>query len=126
MKKIFLLLGIVTFFFMPLSATDYKSDLKVKAYPNPYNPQSHKKLTIQFLSDTTGTSYQYIIYNLNLKDVYSQNFSSLDGSNNLYWHAIDKQGNRVAPGLYYMKIIVTGAGSENNQIVSTMIKILVQ
>lgn len=126
MRKLTILIGFLTLIGIPLMATDYTSDLKIKAYPNPYNPEKHKKLIIQFLNNTSGTSYQYLIYNLNQKEIYKQVFSGLDGSNNLYWHAIDKHGNRVAPGLYFMKIIVTGGGAEQNQIVSKMIKILVQ
>ncbi len=125
MKKIKIILASVVFLLISgvfILATDYTTNLEVKIYPNPYNPGKHKKLTVELSSTPTDGSYQYIIFTYNLKEVYQQTFYD---PSKVHWYGNDKSGNRVAPGLYYMKIIVAG-GTDSSGIKSRIMKVLVQ
>ena len=113
MKKIrysaFLLLAFTACMNMPADEASFK------AYPNPYDP-SKGVLTIEKLSGTAytlGNQHDLIVYDYSLTETYRAQVTP-NGSNQLVWAGIDEGGTRVAPGVYFLKVIVTTAtGVEN-------------
>ena len=98
----------------------------IKAYPNPYNPTAGV-LTIE---RTDGSQFaaqnDLIIYDFNLAEVYRGTVAPEPTSTNkkLLWGGVDAGGNRVAPGVYYVKVITTSATSVTNA--DSMFKLIVQ
>ncbi|AFM13875.1 hypothetical protein [Turneriella parva] len=98
----------------------------IKAYPNPYNPTAGV-LTIE---RTDGSAFaaqnDLIIYDFNLAEVYRANIAPIDTGTNkkLVWGGVDSGGTRVAPGVYYVKVITTSATTVTNA--DSMFKLIVQ
>jgi len=98
----------------------------IKAYPNPYNPTAGV-LTIE---RTDGSAFaaqnDLIIYDFNLAEVYRATVAPEPTSTNkkLLWGGIDSGGTRVAPGIYYVKVISTGTTTVTNA--DSMFKLIVQ
>lgn len=96
-----------------------------KAYPNPYNP-TQGKLTIE---KTSGSAYvatdhhDLVVLDYNLAEVY-RTTATPDGAGKIYWNGIDASGTKVAPGIYYIKVIVSKTtGTEG---ADAMFKLVVQ
>ncbi len=98
----------------------------LKAYPNPYNP-TQGNLTIE-RSDGSAFSAQndLVIYDFNLAEVYRASVAPTDAPTNkkLTWGGIDSGGVRVAPGVYFVKVITTTATTVVNA--DSMFKLIVQ
>jgi len=97
----------------------------IKAYPNPY-VASAGVLTIE-RSDGTPFAAQndLVIYDFNLAEVYRANIApDAATSKKLVWGGVDSGGTRVAPGIYYVKVITTSATSVTNA--DSMFKLIVQ
>ena len=76
----------------------------VAAYPNPFNPD---KYTLTIKPTTTATfdgTISFIVYDFNQKQVYAG--GSVTNST-ITWSGHDDSGIRVAPGLYFIKLIQT-------------------
>jgi|JI8StandDraft_1071087.scaffolds.fasta_scaffold06576_5 hypothetical protein len=98
----------------------------IKAYPNPYDAAAGV-LTIE-RSDGSAFAAQndLVIYDFNLAEVYRANVAPIDAPTNkkLVWGGVDSGGTRVAPGIYYVKVITTSATSVTNA--DSMFKLIVQ
>lgn len=98
----------------------------IKAYPNPYNPTAGV-LTVE---RTDGSAFaaqnDLIIYDFNLAEVYRANIAPIDSPTNkkLVWGGVDAGGTRVAPGVYYVKVVTTSATTVTNG--DSMFKLIVQ
>lgn len=97
----FLILGFLLLYGTPIWGKNF--DLNVISFPNPFNP-SLQTLTIQpskeVLFPFTST-LSVIIYDINFKKILEDN----QQIGSFRWSGFTLGGQRVAPGLYYFKII---------------------
>ncbi len=94
-----------------------------KAYPNPYNPAAGN-LTLEKTSGAfTGTDHHdLVVLDYNLTEVYRTTATVTAGK--ISWPGIDNAGTKVAPGVYYVKVISnTTTGVEG---ADSMFKLIVQ
>ena len=98
----------------------YVTEDEIIAYPNPLNPVS-ETLTIKPKNSAgfAGT-VEYIVYDYNQREVY-RNTSSAGSS--IRWSGYDAAGRRVAPGLYYIKLIHVRS-NQNTSV--TIIKVIIE
>lgn len=99
----------------------------IKAYPNPYNP-TQGNLTIEKTDGTafSATQNDLIVYDFSLQEVYRANPQpdTASGSRKIYWAGFDNSGVKVAPGVYYIKIVSIGQTTAVNA--DSMFKLVVQ
>lgn len=98
----------------------------IKAYPNPYNP-TQGNLTIEKNDGTAFSTSQndLVVYDFNLHEVYRANPIPVDATNKkIVWAGFDNSGVKVAPGVYYLKLVSIGQTSVAN--VDSMFKLVVQ
>ena len=72
----------------------------VKAYPNPLAASS-QNLTIEKKTGTFSSNVTMIVYDFNLKKVFEQS----SGGAKIFWNGHNSGGEKVAPGLYFIKLI---------------------
>lgn len=106
----------------------------LKAYPNPYNPTAGV-LTIERADGAAFPSpaqHDLVIYDYGLHEVYRANPQPVDSPANkkIVWSGYDSSGVRVAPGIYYLKLVTIGASSAGSAIsvsnADSMFKLVVQ
>lgn len=99
----------------------------IKAYPNPYNP-TQGNLTIEKLDGTAFSTTQndLVVYDFSLHEVYRANPIPVDAPTNkkIVWAGFDSSGIKVAPGVYYLKVVSVGQTSAVNA--DSMFKLVVQ
>jgi hypothetical protein len=99
----------------------------IKAYPNPYNP-TQGNLTIEKIDGTAFSTTQndLVVYDFSLHEVYRANPIPVDVGTNkkIVWAGFDNSGIKVAPGVYYLKIVSIGQTSAVNA--DSMFKLVVQ
>ncbi|HOK91843.1 MAG TPA: T9SS type A sorting domain-containing protein [Spirochaetota bacterium] len=88
-----------------LSVFLYAGELdNICAYPVPFNPKKHSRLTIGYPSGFAGgTNYnvKVEIFDINGDLVIKKNSSSFP----LYWNGRNSTGRHVKPGLYILKVV---------------------
>jgi hypothetical protein len=93
-SRILLIILFIVIFVVPLVAFDMSG---VYAYPVPFNP-TQGVLTIN--DDTQGQdTIEIIVYDVNGDKIYSSTYSG-----SATWSGRNQRGNRVSPGLYYIKV----------------------
>ena len=97
----------------------------IKAYPNPYNP-TQGNLTIEKTdgSDFSTTQNDLVVYDFSLHEIYRANPQPDTLKKKIYWAGFDNSGVKVAPGVYYLKLVSVGQTSVAN--VDSMFKLVVQ
>lgn len=99
----------------------------IKAYPNPYNP-TQGNLTIEKVDGSAFSASQndLVVYDFSLHEVYRANPIPVDAPTNkkIVWAGFDNSGIKVAPGVYYLKLISVGQTSAVNA--DSMFKLVVQ
>ncbi len=94
-SKILLSALFIVVFAVPLLAFDMSG---VHAYPVPFNPTQG---VLQIDDDGQGqNTIELIVYDINGDKVYSSNYSAV-----ATWSGRNQRGNRVSPGLYFIKVI---------------------
>jgi hypothetical protein len=99
-----------------------------KAYPNPYNP-SQGTLTIEKTSGSAFDSadhHDLVVLDFGLNEVYRTTVipTTTAPTGKIYWTGIDNGGTKVAPGIYYLKVITSkSTGVEG---ADAMFKLVVQ
>ena len=99
----------------------------IKAYPNPYNP-TQGNLTIEKVDGSAFSTTQndLVVYDFSLHEVYRANPIPVDVGTNkkIVWAGFDNSGIKVAPGVYYLKLVSVGQTSAVNA--DSMFKLVVQ
>ncbi len=99
----------------------------IKAYPNPYNPPQGN-LTIEKVDGTafSATQNDLVVYDFNLHEIYRANPIPVDATTykKIVWAGFDNSGIKVAPGVYYVKVVSVGQTSAVNA--DSMFKLVVQ
>ncbi|MBV6493068.1 MAG: hypothetical protein LDLANPLL_01083 [Turneriella sp.] len=96
-----------------------------KAYPNPYNP-AQGVLKIEKISAPAfinTNQHDLIVYDYNLTEIYRTQVTP-NGSGQIFWGGIESNGTSVAPGVYYIKVVVTTPTKVEGT--NEMLKIIVQ
>ena len=76
-----------------------ESKSKIEVYPNPFN----STITIQF--DSIFEEVTFIgIFNINGEQIFEEDISSLSSFKILVWNGIDRSGNIVPSGIYFVSI----------------------
>jgi len=91
-------------FTVPAGSQSYNYN-KLIAYPVPFKPRVHQKLTVGWGNPEPGPQNGNIkmqIYDINGDTVLNRNISSLP----YYWNGRNGSGRMVSPGLYILKIEV--------------------
>lgn len=101
------------------SQAEWKEIGDVIAYPNPFNPVTDI-LTIKPADAAVfdGT-VRYIVYNYHQQEIYSG--SAVQSA--IVWGGYTQSGNKIAPGIYFIKLILTGS---DNTTGTKMIKVIIQ
>jgi hypothetical protein len=97
----------------------------IKAYPNPYLPTSGS-LTIEKTDGTqfsTTDQHDLVIYDFNLREIYRAN-PPATAAGKIFWSGIDTDGTKVAPGIYYLKLVSTGQTGVSNA--DSMFRLIIQ
>ncbi len=108
-------------FFTVISSVNakWKEIGDVIAYPNPFNPVK-EILTIKPANAAAfDGQVEYIVYNYHQQEVYSGSATN----SAIVWGGYTKSGNQMAPGIYFIKLILTG--SDNSTGVK-IIKVIIQ
>jgi hypothetical protein len=95
-----------------------------KAYPNPYNPAAGN-LTLEKTSGIFSSTdhHDLVVLDYNLTEIY-RTTATVTTTNKISWPGIDSGGTKVAPGVYYLKVISnTTTGVEG---ADSMFKLIVQ
>lgn len=97
----------------------------IKAYPNPYNP-TQGNLTIEKVDGTAFSTAQndLVVYDFSLTEVYRANPQPDGTGKKIFWAGFDNSGVKVAPGVYYIKLVSIGQTSAANA--DSMFKLVVQ
>lgn len=80
----------------------YTPEEELIAYPNPFNPATQTLTIKPKASPTFAGSVDYTVYDYNQREVYR---GSTSAGTTITWSGYDKYGSRVAPGLYFIKLI---------------------
>ena len=90
------------------------------AYPNPFNNRT-ENLTLAKTGpvDFAATdNVRYLVYNFSMQQVYEGS-----ASGKVVWNGFDSNGQRLRPGLYYIRLIVT---ESDGSIASGFLKVLIK
>lgn len=122
-------------FFIALNLVGATADKITKVYnfPNPYQPSSGADVTIRFVYESAATTgnlnYYLCIYDIiGNKVLLSKKVATIalgSNTNNITWNGNNDKGTRVAPGVYFIKVITEG-GNGNAQVVSKFGKMVIK
>lgn len=107
MKKITAALSVMILLMLTVftvSAVEYRDVSNSKVYPNPFNANKHSKITYD-AGVSINAGYEMKVYNFNQRQVFSKQGSLSSGVTS--WLGQAQNGERLAPGLYEMKIVIT-------------------
>ncbi len=134
-KKNVILLFILFFISFNLVGATADSITKVYNYPNPYQPSSGTDVTIRFVynrqSAITSVNYYLYIYDiignkvLVTKRVGAVPLAANDNNVDITWNGNNDKGSRVAPGVYFIKVVTEGSDG-NGQVISKFGKMVIK
>jgi len=119
-KKMRAIYKIIFITILLMSHVVYAFDLKnVAAYPVPFNPQKHNRITVDVPGSSLGAhNVKVAVYDINGDLVLEKTGSAFP----FYWNGRNSTGRFVKPGLYILKIEVD---DENGDYGKKIIRILV-
>ena len=92
---------------------------KIIAYPNPFSVKNHNLTIRPEKSMLFEGRVEFTIYNYNEKEIYSGHVNDAP----VVWSGYTKSGQRVAPGLYFIKLIQTfNDGSTGFSIIKVIVQ----
>lgn len=131
-KKFIRVLFLLLFISVNLLGATADTITKVYNFPNPYQPSLGTDVTIRFVynnpSGIASVNYYLYIYDIiGNKVLLTKRTATIPGDNNvdITWNGNNDKGNRVAPGIYFIKVVTEGS-TGNAQVISKFGKMVIK